>query len=82
MIGVIGTFNSDCAKLVIPIANRESLAMVSPANTYPGLTEGGPGTEAGEPDDSTPPARGTTPASSGTTSSRVRRMRSTRMSSA
>jgi branched-chain amino acid transport system substrate-binding protein len=24
--------------------------MVSPANTYPGLTEGGPGTEAGEPD--------------------------------
>jgi branched-chain amino acid transport system substrate-binding protein len=50
VIGLIGTFNSGCAKLVIPIANRESLAMVSPANTYPGLTEGGPGTEAGEPD--------------------------------
>jgi branched-chain amino acid transport system substrate-binding protein len=50
VIGVIGTFNSGCAKLVIPIANRESLAMVSPANTYPGLTKGGPGTEAGEPD--------------------------------
>ena len=50
VIGVIGTFNSGCAKLVIPIANRESLATVSPANTYPGLTEGGPGTEAGEPD--------------------------------
>jgi branched-chain amino acid transport system substrate-binding protein len=50
VVGVIGTFNSGCAKLVIPIANRESLAMVSPANTYPGLTEGGPGTEAGEPD--------------------------------
>jgi len=50
VIGVVGTFNSGCAKLVIPIANRESLAMVSPANTYPGLTEGGPGTEAGEPD--------------------------------
>ncbi|HEU6444678.1 MAG TPA: branched-chain amino acid ABC transporter substrate-binding protein [Gaiellaceae bacterium] len=50
VIGVIGTFNSGCAKLVIPIANRESLAMVSPANTYPGLTEGGPGTESGEPD--------------------------------
>ena len=50
VIGIIGTFNSGCAKLVIPIANRESLAMVSPANTYPGLTEGGPGTEAGEPD--------------------------------
>ena len=50
VVGIIGTFNSGCAKLVIPIANRESLAMVSPANTYPGLTEGGPGTEAGEPD--------------------------------
>ncbi|HET9323764.1 MAG TPA: branched-chain amino acid ABC transporter substrate-binding protein [Gaiellaceae bacterium] len=53
VIGVIGTFNSGCAKLEIPIANRATggqLAMVSPANTYPGLTEGGPGTEAGEPD--------------------------------
>ena len=29
---------------------RGPAAMVSPANTYPGLTEGGPGTEAGEPD--------------------------------
>jgi branched-chain amino acid transport system substrate-binding protein len=50
VIGVIGTFNSGCAKLVIPVANRADLAMVSPANTYPGLTESGPGTEAGEPD--------------------------------
>ncbi|HET8652426.1 MAG TPA: branched-chain amino acid ABC transporter substrate-binding protein [Gaiellaceae bacterium] len=50
MVGLIGTFNSGCAKLEIPILNRESLAMVSPANTYPGLTEGGPGTESGEPD--------------------------------
>jgi branched-chain amino acid transport system substrate-binding protein len=50
MLGLIGTFNSGCAKLVIPVLNRENLAMVSPSNTYPGLTEGGPGTEAGEPD--------------------------------
>jgi branched-chain amino acid transport system substrate-binding protein len=53
VIGVVGTFNSGCAKLVIPVANRAPngpLAMVSPANTYPGLTEGGPGTEQGEPD--------------------------------
>ena len=53
VIGVVGTFNSGCAKLVIPVANRAPdgpLAMVSPANTYPGLTEGGPGTETGEPD--------------------------------
>jgi branched-chain amino acid transport system substrate-binding protein len=53
VIGVIGTFNSGCAKLVIPILNRASdgpVGMISPANTYPGLTVGGPGTESGEPD--------------------------------
>lgn len=53
MIGLIGTFNSGCAKLVIPVLNRAPegpVAMVSPANTYPGLTIGGPGTEPGEPD--------------------------------
>src|ERR687898_669741 len=53
VIGILATFNSGCAKLVLPVANRAPdgpLAMVSPANTYPGLTEGGPGTEAGEPD--------------------------------
>jgi branched-chain amino acid transport system substrate-binding protein len=52
VIGVVGTFNSGCAKLEIPVANRAPdgpLAMVSPANTYPGLTISGPGTEAGEP---------------------------------
>src|SRR5215207_2818661 len=52
VIGIIATFNSGCAKLVLPVANRAPdgpLAMVSPANTYPGLTEGGPGTESGEP---------------------------------
>lgn len=53
VIGVVGTFNSGCAKLEIPVNNRAPdgpLAMVSPANTYPGLTISGPGTEAGEPD--------------------------------
>ena len=53
LLGLIGTFNSGCAKLVIPVLNRAAngpVAMVSPSNTYPGLTEGGPGTEAGEPD--------------------------------
>ena len=49
LIGVIGTFNSGCAKLVIPILNPAAIAMVSPANTYVGLTQGGP-VEAGEPD--------------------------------
>ena len=53
MIGVIGTFNSGCAEIEIPILNRAPdgpLGMVSPANTYVGLTHSGPGTAAGEPD--------------------------------
>jgi branched-chain amino acid transport system substrate-binding protein len=52
VIGLIGTFNSGCAKLEIPIANRAPggpIPMVSPSNTYPGLTVGGPGTAPGEP---------------------------------
>ena len=42
VIGVIGTFNSGCAKIIVPILNRANpgpLAMVSPANTNPGLTK-------------------------------------------
>jgi len=53
VIGVIGTFNSGAAEIAIPILNRAAsgpVAMVSPANTYVGLTHGGPGTAAGEPD--------------------------------
>jgi branched-chain amino acid transport system substrate-binding protein len=42
VIGVIGTFNSGCAKIEVPILNRAHpgpMAMVSPANTNPGLTK-------------------------------------------
>jgi branched-chain amino acid transport system substrate-binding protein len=39
VMGVIGTFNSGCAKIEVPTLNRASLAMVSPANTNPGLTK-------------------------------------------
>jgi branched-chain amino acid transport system substrate-binding protein len=52
VIGVIGTFNSGCAEIVIPILNRAPsgpVGMVSPANTYVGLTHGGAGTAPGEP---------------------------------
>ena len=52
VIGEIGTFNSGCAEIEIPINNRAAngpLAQISPANTYVGLTHGGPGTAAGEP---------------------------------
>jgi branched-chain amino acid transport system substrate-binding protein len=52
VIGVIGTFNSGAAEIAIPILNRAAngpIAMISPANTYVGLTHSGPGTAAGEP---------------------------------
>jgi branched-chain amino acid transport system substrate-binding protein len=52
VVGVIGTFNSGAAEIEIPVLNRAPngpIAMVSPANTYVGLTHGGPGTVAGEP---------------------------------
>src|SRR5436189_259562 len=50
--GVIGTFNSGAAEIEVPVLNRAPngpVAMISPANTYVGLTHGGPGTAAGEP---------------------------------
>jgi branched-chain amino acid transport system substrate-binding protein len=46
VIGWIGPFNSGCAAVEIPINNRAGLAMISPANTYIGLTK-----EGGEPDE-------------------------------
>ncbi len=50
VIGVLGTFNSGCAEIEIPTANRASLGMVSPANTYVGITHSATGvTSAGEP---------------------------------
>jgi len=45
VVGIIGTFNSGCAAIMIPILNQApggGLAMVSPANTYVCLTEGAP----------------------------------------
>jgi branched-chain amino acid transport system substrate-binding protein len=50
VIGVLGTFNSGCAEIEVPVANRASLGYASPANTYVGLTHSAPGvTSAGEP---------------------------------
>jgi branched-chain amino acid transport system substrate-binding protein len=43
VVGVIGPFNSGCAELQIPIVSRKAagpLAMVSPSNTFSGLTRG------------------------------------------
>ena len=56
LVSVIGTYNSDCAQIEIPILNRASggpVAMISPSNTYPGLTRLGlpaPWGYRGEPD--------------------------------
>jgi branched-chain amino acid transport system substrate-binding protein len=53
MVALIGTFNSGCAAIEIPVLNQApggGLAMVSPANTYVCLTEGGPGCADNEPD--------------------------------
>jgi branched-chain amino acid transport system substrate-binding protein len=45
----VGTLNSSAAKISIPILNRANLVMISPANTYAGLTKPGKG-EPNEPD--------------------------------
>lgn len=44
-----GTYNSGAAAVAIPILNRANLVMISPANTWPGLTKPG-NWEPGEPD--------------------------------
>ena len=52
VIAVMGTFNSGCAKIIIPILNRANpgpVAIVSSANTSPGITTTGPGVDPGEP---------------------------------
>jgi branched-chain amino acid transport system substrate-binding protein len=52
VIGVIGTWNSRCAGIEIPVLNgapRGPLALVSPSNTSVGLTHSSAGTEPGEP---------------------------------
>ncbi len=48
VMAYIGTYNSGAAKISMPKLNQAGLAMVSPANTWPGLTKPGIG-EANEP---------------------------------
>ena len=52
VLGVLGTFNSGCAKLIVPLANRAPggpLGMLSVANTNVGLTHDAPWNNPGEP---------------------------------
>jgi branched-chain amino acid transport system substrate-binding protein len=53
VIGVIGTFNSGCAAIEIPVLNQApdgGIAMISPANTYVCLTAAAPSCDSTEPD--------------------------------
>jgi branched-chain amino acid transport system substrate-binding protein len=45
----LGTFNSGAAKVSIPILCPQNLVMISPANTYPGLTKDTPYNAPNEP---------------------------------
>ncbi len=49
VVAYIGTYNSGAAKIAMPILNRAGLLMISPANTWPGLTKPGKG-DPGEPE--------------------------------
>jgi len=52
VIGVIGTFNSGCAAIEIPVLNQASdggIPMLSPANTYVCLTAAAPSCSSTEP---------------------------------
>jgi branched-chain amino acid transport system substrate-binding protein len=53
VIGVIGTFNSGCAQIEIPVLNQApdgGIALLSPANTFVCLTASAPACDASEPD--------------------------------
>jgi branched-chain amino acid transport system substrate-binding protein len=53
VLGVLGTFNSGCTKLMLPILNRApggAVGMVSSANTNVGLTHYAPWNDTGEPE--------------------------------
>jgi branched-chain amino acid transport system substrate-binding protein len=52
LVGLIGTYNSGCATVQLPIVNHAesgALPMISPANTYIGLTRAGPGAAPDDP---------------------------------
>ena len=77
-VAVMGTYNSGCAKLEVPVLNQAPngpMLMVSHANTNPGLTKTW---DPGEPASTTRPARATTPASSPPTTTRARRRAASR----
>ena len=76
VIGVIGPLNSPCALASLPILNRAPggpLAIVSPLNSYLGLTRAAPGAPRGSSLGSIRPVRATTCASTRRTTCRLLR---------
>jgi branched-chain amino acid transport system substrate-binding protein len=57
VLAVIGTYNSGCAAIEIPILGEAGVAMVSPGNTAVCLTEPSPNCEDGQPDSLYPATR-------------------------
>src|SRR5436190_6813570 len=49
VMAYIGTYNSGAAKVSMPKLNQAGILMISPANTWPGLTKAGKG-DPGEPE--------------------------------
>ena len=49
VMAYIGTYNSGAAKVSMPKLNQAGVLMISPANTWPGLTKAGKG-DPGEPE--------------------------------
>ena len=56
VLAYIGTLDADAAAYSIPITNTADLLMISPCNTYPGLTKS---FEPGSPTSTTRPAAAT-----------------------
>jgi DNA-binding SARP family transcriptional activator/DNA-binding beta-propeller fold protein YncE/ABC-type branched-subunit amino acid transport system substrate-binding protein len=53
LLGVVGPFDSSCARIELPTLNAAAagaVPVISPTNTYVGLTHAGPATAADEPD--------------------------------
>ena len=53
LVGIVGPYHSSCATIGVPLLNAARggpVAVVSPSNTYAGLTRAGPATAADEPD--------------------------------
>ena len=57
LLGVVGTYNSGCAEIEIPILNRADVAMISPGNTAVCLTEQSVNCDADQPDSLYPSGR-------------------------